>query len=33
MAANYVSYTLVEDPSISKKTKENFFNAFYNHLS
>ena len=33
MAANYVSYTLVEDPSISQKTKEKFFNAFYNHLS
>ena len=33
MAANYVSYTLVEDPAISQKTKEKFFNAFYNHLS
>jgi len=33
MAANYVSYTLVEDPSISQPTKEKFFNAFYNHLS
>lgn len=33
MAANYVSYTLVEDPTISKTTKELFFNAFYNHLS
>ena len=33
MAANYVSYTLVEDPSISSQTKELFFNAFYNHLS
>lgn len=33
MAANYVSYTLVEDPGISKSTKEKFFNAFYNHLS
>jgi len=33
MAANYVSYTLVEDPHISNKTKEKFFNAFYNHLS
>ena len=26
MAANYVSYTLVEDFDISKKTKERFFN-------
>ena len=33
MAANYVSYTLVEDPTISHTTKELFFNAFYNHLS
>ena len=33
MAANYVSYTLVEDPGISNRTKEKFFNAFYNHLS
>lgn len=33
MAANYVSYTLVEDGSISQTTKEKFFNAFYNHLS
>lgn len=33
MAANYVSYTLVEDDSISKTTKTKFFNAFYNHLS
>lgn len=33
MAANYVSYTLVEDQSISRFTKEKFFNAFYNHLS
>ena len=33
MAANYVSYTLVEDIDISSHTKELFFNAFYNHLS
>ena len=33
MAANYVSYTLVEDRGISKPTKEKFLNAFYNHLS
>lgn len=33
MAANYVSYTLVEDPDIGKVTKEKFFSAFYNHLS
>ena len=33
MAANYVSYTLVEDPAISTRTKEKFFNSFYNHLS
>ena len=33
MAANYVSYTLVEDPGISQDTKERFFTAFYNHLS
>ena len=33
MAANYVSYTLVEDQSISKETKDMFFNSFYNHLS
>ena len=33
MAANYVSYTLVEDEAISRTTKEKFFNAFYNHLS
>ena len=26
MAANYVSYTLVEDPDISRATKEKFFN-------
>ena len=33
MAANYVSYTLVEVDGISRTTKEKFFNAFYNHLS
>jgi hypothetical protein len=33
MAANYVSYSLLEDPSISTSTKEKFFNQFYNHLS
>ena len=33
MAANYVSYTLVEDPGIGQVTKEKFFSAFYNHLS
>ena len=33
MAANYVSYTLVEDPDIGQVTKEKFFSAFYNHLS
>lgn len=33
MAANYVSYTLVEDPGIGHVTKEKFFSAFYNHLS
>lgn len=33
MAANYVSYTLVEDIDISRKTSERFFNAFYNHLA
>jgi len=34
LAANYVSYTLTEDPSIcSKEIKEKFFKKFYNHLS
>ena len=33
MAANYVSYTLVEDPEISASTKQSFFTGFYNHLS
>ena len=33
MAANYVSYTLVEDPSISPSTKGMFFQDFYNHLA
>lgn len=34
MAANYVSYTLVEDPDIcSDHTKKKFFTHFYNHLS
>lgn len=33
MAANYVSYTLVEDPRISYKTKQKFFWKFYNYLS
>lgn len=34
IAANYVSYTLTEDPAIcSAKTKERFFSKFYNHLS
>ena len=33
MAANYVSYTLVEDPGIGQDTKEMFFTAFYNHLA
>ena len=33
MAANYVSYTLVEDPYISEKTKDKFFTKFYNHLA
>ena len=34
MAANYVSYTLVEDPSIcSEKMKKKFFTKFYNHLA
>lgn len=34
MAANYVSYTLVEDPAIcSTKIKEKFFMKYYNHLA
>lgn len=34
IAANYVSYTLVEDPAIcGKKMKEKFFSKFYNHLA
>ena len=33
MAANYVSYTLVEDPGISSETKAMFFRDFYNHLA
>lgn len=34
MAANYVSYTLVEDPAIcSDKMKQKFFEKFYNHLA
>merc|ERR1711957_208276 len=34
MAANYVSYTLVEDPAIcSEKMKQKFFEKFYNHLA
>ena len=34
IAANYVSYTLVEDPAIcGKKIKEKFFSKFYNHLA
>ena len=34
MAANYVSYTLIEDPSVcSEKMKKKFFTKFYNHLA
>lgn len=34
MAANYVSYTLVEDPAIcGDKIKKKFFTKFYNHLA
>jgi hypothetical protein len=34
MAANYVSYTLVEDPRIcSEEMKKKFFTKFYNHLA
>ena len=34
MAANYVSYTLVEDEEICKeKIKKKFFTNFYNHLA
>ena len=33
MAANYVSYTLLEDPRIQKEVKEKYFEKFYNHLS
>ena len=34
LAANYVSYTLTEDPSIcGPRIKEKFFSKFYNHLS
>jgi len=34
MAANYVSYTLLEDDSkISKDNKSKFFEQFYNHLA
>jgi hypothetical protein len=33
MAANYVSYTLVEDIMISKDIKDKFFTKFYNHLA
>lgn len=33
MAANYVSYTLVEDPYIGAKTKDKFFTKFYNHVA
>jgi hypothetical protein len=33
MAANYVSYTLLEDPRIQKEVKEKFFEKFYNHLA
>lgn len=34
IAANYVSYTLTEDPTIcGPKIKEKFFSKFYNHLS
>ena len=34
MAANYVSYTLVEDREIcSERMKRKFFAKFYNHLA
>lgn len=33
MAANYVSYTLVDKRSITVKTKNRFFDKFYNHLA
>lgn len=34
MAANYVSYTLVEDPAIcGDRMKKKFFTKFYNHLA
>lgn len=33
MAANYVSYTLLEDPQIEKAIKEKYFEKFYNHLA
>jgi hypothetical protein len=33
MAANYVSYTLVDHPDIEKKCKNLFFDKFYNHLA
>jgi hypothetical protein len=33
MAANYVSYTLVDKKSITVKTKNRFFDKFYNHLA
>ena len=33
MAANYVSYTLVDKKSITVKTKNRYFDKFYNHLA
>ena len=34
MAANYVSYTLVEDPAIcGDRIKMKFFTKFYNHIA
>jgi hypothetical protein len=33
MAANYVSYTLVEKAGVSDKMKKKFFDKLYNHLA
>ena len=33
MAANYVSYTLIDHKKITMKTKSKFFDKFYNHLA
>lgn len=33
MAANYVSYTLYDNKSVTKETKNAFFDKFYNHLA